>query len=272
MNFDLDALAEEYASRGFVGPIPLISEDLARQVARLVQKESEQSKRLSRLKKILGLPIAFKLFGSSCDPIFATRNRHLDLDMVSKLTKSSSLSTISTKLLHADPVLWRSQVLLQAGTPDTGHSLHRDDYTGIVDDLDAQLSCQIALTESTQDNCMIFLSGSHQLNDDDIESQFGLSRIPLSEKDLYGTSRYKQLSPIAENNIKRIIMKPGEGVFFHPRLIHGSLCKIEIQGTQRSDSPELRTGIVMRITAAGNNVTPKAFAQTLPREDHVVSF
>lgn len=266
-----ESWVRDYKRQGFLGPISLIDENLARKVGQFVCSEVARSKRFSFVKQKLRHTLSYRIFANSSGFTFATRNRHLDNDMISIISLTPLMGHISSVLLSANPVLWRSQMILNTGKTGTGHGLHRDNYIGLVENINDQVSCQIALSTSTHENCMIFLPGSHHIDDDDVSARFGLSAIPLKAEDVYGTNRYRQLDQLPEKSISRIIMRPGECIFFHPKLIHGSSSMAKIQSFDKLDPPSSRQAIVMRIVSESNKVLPKAFAQTLPRKDQPIS-
>jgi len=230
---------EEFRQRGYLGPFT-------------AYQPAEMAEIRAQLEPQVRQPPAG--LGSAATPRHNVRNRHLDLPLVAKICRHPALVERLAALLGPDLLLWRSNFFIQSGMPDDGLPWHQDRYLTLLAEPRTNLSAQFAITESSQENCMVFLPGTHRLSRGELCAKYGLEFQEWSEGGAYGTPRF---APVDDRSLplEPIVMKPGEFVIFDEALLHAS--SVAEQASQR-------IGLAVRVTVPKVRVLPEAFVESLP--------
>jgi NAD(P)-dependent dehydrogenase (short-subunit alcohol dehydrogenase family) len=230
---------EEFRQRGYLGPFA------AYEPAQMAELREQLEPQLQQPPEGLG---------SAATPRHYVRNRHLDLPLVAKICRHPALVERLAALLGPDLLLWRSNFFIQSGMPEDGLPWHQDRYLTLLAEPRTNLSAQLAITESSHENCMVFLPGTHRLSREELCAKYGLEFQEWSEGGAYGTPRFH---PVDHRSLplERIVMKPGEFVIFNEALLHAS--SIAERASQR-------IGLTVRVTIPRVRVLPEAFVESLP--------
>lgn len=201
--------------------------------------------------------------------ILGTRNRHLYDPAVMSLLEQPSLTSRLAICLGNDLVFWRTQAFVLHALRDQGAVAplpwHRDNYLTLLDLPRTNISVHLALTHSTEVNCMRALIGSHRLSDQALSSGYGLNHIEGSEDSGPGTSRYEGDVMVNEPALRHLVMAPGEAYLFNDRLVHAS------SWTANPGKDSVRVAFAIRATTPAVRILPAAFQDSLPREDHPIT-
>ncbi len=260
--------ATEFAKRleldGIVGPFRVCDEIVAEGLAKkFLAIGSELETRAASTSDPAMRQAAMR------DAFLATRNRHLyDPDVMSILEQPSLLSRLAVSLGN-DLVIWRTQAFVQHAYRHERAVAplpwHRDNYLTLLDLPRTNVSVHLALTASTDTNCMRALIGSHRLSDEALSRVYGLNHIEGSENSGPGTSRYEGDVDSGAPGLRHLVMLPGEAYLFNDRLVHAS---------SWTDDPSIvnaRVALAIRTTVPSVKILPQALNESLPREDHAIT-
>ncbi len=230
---------EKFRERGYLGPFA------AYEPAQMAELRAQLEPQVHEPPEGLG---------SAATPRHNMRNRHLDLPLVAKICRHPALVERLAVLLGPDLLLWRSNFFIQSGLPDAGLPWHQDRYLTLLAEPQTNLSAQFAITESSHENCMVFLPGTHRLSRDELCATYGLEFQEWSSGGAYGTPRFH---PVDHRSLplERIVMKPGEFVIFDEGLLHASSV---------AERASQRIGLAVRVTIPQVRVLPEAFVESLP--------
>jgi NAD(P)-dependent dehydrogenase (short-subunit alcohol dehydrogenase family) len=230
---------EVFSQRGYLGPF------VAYEPAQMAEFRDQLEPQVNQPPEGLG---------SAPTPRHNLRNRHLDLPLVAKICRHPALVERLAALLGPDLLLWRSNFFIQSGLPDDGLPWHQDRYLTLLAEPRTNLSAQFAITESSRENCMVFLPGTHRLSRDELCARYGLEFQEWSGGGAYGTPRFH---PIDHRSLplERIVMKPGQFVIFDEALLHASSV---------AERASQRIGLAVRVTVPQVRVLPEAFVESLP--------
>lgn len=171
-------------------------------------------------------------------------NRHLNWAPIKSILARSTLVEAVKEILGPNLIIWRSNIFYQFATQWDSLPWHRDHYPEILSDSTAQVSVQIALTESSRENCLQVLPGSQLLNEQALYEQFGFSVSTRSQ--VAGTIRFSV--PAEPESAFSVVLAPGCAAIFHPGLLHRSSVN-----TTRA-KPTLRVSLTVRFATADNRV------------------
>jgi ectoine hydroxylase-related dioxygenase (phytanoyl-CoA dioxygenase family) len=184
-----------------------------------------------------------------------TRNRHLDLPFVARICSLPAIVDRVAQLFGSDLILWRTQFFLQSGKPSEGLGWHRDLYVNLLEAPRTSLSVHLAVTEASEDNCVLILPGTHTMTTDQICREHGLAPRAGRESNNQGSPQFSGTP--GRGAVKHMPLKPGEFFIFNEALVHASS---EIPKPSRA-----RIAMGMRVTVPSVKVLPLAFADTLPK-------
>jgi len=230
---------EGFRERGYLGPFAAYEPDEMDEIRDLLEQRIHQFRE--------GL-------GSAPTPRHNLRNRHLDLPLVARICRHPALIERLAALLGPDLLLWRSNFFIQSGLPDDGLPWHQDRYLTLLAEPRTNLSAQFAITESSRENCMVFLPGTHRLSRDELCAKYGLEFQEGTEGGAYGTPRFHPVDP-GRLPLEPIVMKPGEFVIFDEALLHASSI---------AERASKRIGLAVRVTVPQVRVLPEAFVESVP--------
>ncbi len=260
--------AAEFAQRldldGIVGPFRVCDEVLAQDLARtFLEVGNKLDSRVAQTNDPAEQQAAMH------EAVLETRNRHLyDADVMSLLQQPSLMSRLAI-CLGNELVFWRTQAFVQhvcrRQSAVAPLPWHRDNYLTLLDLPRTNVSVHLALTSSTETNCMRALIGSHHLSDEVLFRDYGLNHIEGSEKIGPGTSRYEGDVMPGLPALRHLVMAPGEAFLFNDRLLHAS------SWTDDPGIASVRVAFAIRATIPAVRILPPAFQDSLPREDHPIT-
>jgi len=210
----LERSPQEFASSGYVTPYRISTTEKARMTAARVLSALESSQsddRKSLLDKLTGRYLKPRVLSQRT-------NRHFDWRPIAELASAESLLALVRDILGEEVVLWRSNIFVQNASRRSGLPWHRDIYPKLLRDANKQVSVQLALTDTTPDNCLEVLSGSHRLSLDALEEHFGL--VTKNHSKSAGNVSFKGSQDSEPNT--RVVLSPGECILFAPMLLHRS--------------------------------------------------
>lgn len=241
----------QWESDGYVGPFAAYDGDEAARVARSIDRQVLRMLRWrSTFHRLLGLERPNRHWRFQL-----TRNRHLDLPVVARICSLPAIVDRVALLFGSDLILWRTQFFLQSGKPSEGLGWHRDLYVNLLEEPRTSLSVHLAVTEATEDNCVLILPGTHRMTTEQICREHGLGLRAGRESNRQGSPQFGGAP--GSGAVKRVPLKPGEFFIFDEALVHAS-----------SESPNpsrSRVAMGMRVTVPSVRVRPEAFADTLPK-------
>jgi ectoine hydroxylase-related dioxygenase (phytanoyl-CoA dioxygenase family) len=242
----------QWESDGYVGPYAAYDGEEAARVARSIDRQVLRRVRWrSTLHRLLGWKRPDRHWRFQM-----TRNRHLDLPVVARICGLPAIVERVALLFGADLILWRTQFFLQSGKPSEGLGWHRDLYVNLLEAPRTSLSVHLAVTEATEDNCVLILPGTHNMTNDQICSAHGLALVRGRESNLQGSPQFAG-APKRSEAVKRMPLKPGEFFIFNEALAHAS--------SEASNPSRSRIAMGMRVTVPSVRVLPLAFSDTLPK-------
>lgn len=216
----------QWARDGWIGPFPALSADTAAAFAS-----------------------AFDLaFAAAADR--RTMNRHCDLPEVARIVREAAVWDRLAQALGPGLVLWRSNLFL--GNPRL--DWHEDRHANLLGGAPS-VSALLALRDSPADNCTLAVPGSHLLDPDAKAARYGLQRNDQEG----GNIRYA--GRLDEDQFVRLALRAGECIVFPPSLLHASSGYV---GRAAPATPRL--SLVLRVTTTAADISPQAYAPTLPRE------
>jgi NAD(P)-dependent dehydrogenase (short-subunit alcohol dehydrogenase family) len=230
---------EGFRERGYLGPFAAYQPDEMAEIRDLLEQRIPKFREGHR---------------SAATALQQVRNRHLDLPLVARICRHPALVERLAALLGPDLLLWRSNFFIQSGMPDDGLPWHQDRYLTLLAEPRTNLSAQFAITESSRENCMVFLPGTHRLSRAELGAKYGLEFEEWSEGGAYGTPRFHPVDP-GRLPLDPIVMKPGEFVIFDEALLHASSV---------AERASRRIGLAVRVTVPQVRVLPEAFVESLP--------
>jgi NAD(P)-dependent dehydrogenase (short-subunit alcohol dehydrogenase family) len=193
--------------------------------------------------------------GPDAPPIFHVRNRHLDLPLVARLCRHPALVERVASVLGPDLLLWRSNFFNLSGKAGEGLPWHQDRYLTLLAEPRTNISAQLAITEASERNCMLFIPGTHRLTRAQLRKLHGLELMPGSDGGEYGTPGYVTVGSRGRLPLFRVVMEPGQCVIFDESLLHCSSV---------ADEASPRMALAVRVTVPNVHVLPAAFAETQP--------
>lgn len=255
---------KHFEENGFWGPLDALSPSEMEPIKLEVEKEFLRAQQAQKMS----IPI--------------TRNRHLNWSVAAKLCSTQAMVSTVTKILGNDLILWRSNLF--AIPKNTGLAWHRDEYLTLLSEPSQQISVHLAISESTEDNCVCLLPGTHKMKPAEL-IEMGLQKIEGTDKDVYGAPNYTRSSALAIEPVK-MLLKPGQYFLLHPSIVHASSGRT----TESANADNNNTGFTrwkpqfsnfslpysgrlalgIRITIPSVRVFSAAFKETLPRIDKCV--
>jgi chlorinating enzyme len=236
-----------YERQGFVGPIKAFEPEELQEMAQEIFRD---------------------LKAKNFD-FYAKRNRHLNWDIAEQLAMAAPMADLAAEILGPELLLWRTNFFV--GQPGSGIRWHHDEYKKLLSDTVHQLSIHLAISASSEDNCIMLLPGSHAMTREELAA-VGFNFIEGTADRMGGSNYWRD--PAGSAKIVKMISAPGEFFAFHPRLIHASLDLTQHPdarpaaqaATKKQEMP--RIGITLRITVPQNMVFPDAFIKALG--DHAI--
>ena len=224
------ARRREWARRGLIGPVEVLTRSEA---ARIAHEFREQYARSG---------------------IAATRNRHIDLPVLAELCANPNVWEPAHGLLGDDLLLWRTNLFL--GNPRL--PWHEDRHARLFVREAFSLSMLLAIEDSPPDNCTVVVPGSHGLTVPEKEARYGVT----ATRQAGGNVRYA--GDIAAGFREPQPLKAGEMVLFHPGLLHAS------SGFVNGGDPAAtgRMSMSLRVAESGVDLRDEAFPEA--REDRVL--
>lgn len=252
---------KDFEKNGFIGPLEALSPLEMEPIKDEIEQEFLRAQQLN-------IPMI--------------RNRHLNWAVAAKLCSNPSIVASSTKLLDPNLIIWRSALF---AIPDgTGLAWHRDEYFTLLSEPTKQISVHLAISESSEDNCICLLPGSHKMKQAELR-EIGFQMQEGTDKDSYGAPNYFPTDSCSIEPVK-MLLKPGQYFLFHPSLLHASLGRTKDSFNTESERNGFtrwgphrsnfclpyagRLAMALRITVPSVKVFPAAFKETLPRIDKCV--
>ncbi|WP_162040051.1 phytanoyl-CoA dioxygenase family protein [Gloeothece citriformis] len=258
-------ISNNWEENGFIGPIKALTE-----------------------KEILPITNEVRNIISNSKDFLQLRNKHLYSKLIQELCLNEIIINAVKDLMGSNLILWRTQIFKV--NKNQGFGWHQDQYRTLLSEPTKHISLQIALTKSTEDNCVFFIPGSHKMN----SSELNEAGLYLEENCQLNIPQYYRSFKSSIKPVK-MILEPGEFFIFHPSTLHASFdrrkehCKAPKTVNQGSFLPvgrlwnrtvgvfnslnfqsSPRLGVAMRITVPEVKVLPTAFEKTLPRIDKCV--
>lgn len=212
---------EHWEEYGYLKPTNIASKSEMEEVSKSLRNELKSSKHNSMM------------------------NRHHDLPVLSQLICNNKIWDLIEEYLGPNLILWRSALFL--GNPAL--HWHEDRHADLAQGEANNLSLMIALEDTHEDNCTLFVPGSHSLTIAEKEKKYSL-RAEVNEA---GNVRYE--GQIPSKFYKPITMKAGQCILFHPKLLHASSSYV----SEKNDPRSQRANIVLRVTTPQNLISEKAF-------------
>ena len=164
----MDDMTRQYADQGYIGPLTAFTPEemnsIGPQIAADVSSQSE---------------------------LRGWRNRHLDWDLARQLTTAPVIVDTMMKILSPDLLVWRSNFFLVS--PNKGLPWHQDEYNSLLQDPTNHITAHLAITEATENNCLMIILGSHKFTRDSMEND-GFEHIELGKvEERLGTPRYRRI-------------------------------------------------------------------------------
>jgi hypothetical protein len=146
-------------------------------------------------------------------------NRHLDWPLVEQLCLIPAIVNNLSHLMGLNLILWRTEFFAQphkaAGLP-----WHCDEYRKLISDPLGHIAVHLAITEATEDSCVILLPGSHKLDPSKL-SDYGFHAFENSAQNILGVPHYFRHTNSVIKPVK-MLLKPGQYFIFHPSILHAS--------------------------------------------------
>ncbi|WP_353258038.1 phytanoyl-CoA dioxygenase family protein [Prochlorothrix hollandica] len=164
--------------------------------------------------------------------LYVTRNRHFDLKAIAGLCQERAILDPSEDFLGPNLLTWRTHVFF--GPASYGIDWHRDMYWGLLSDPYKQVTVHIAITPSTEDNCLCMLPGSHKMTCEEVEAAFNVrkDRDNHEQAPMYLA---RDDSPV--QGAEKVLLKTGDFIIFHPNIVHTSknldMAAAELKGKPR---------------------------------------
>jgi chlorinating enzyme len=258
----MDDIIRQYADQGYIGPLTAFTPEEMRAI--IPQVEAEMAKQTE---------------------LRGWRNRHLELELAQKLTFAPAIVDTMVNLLGPNLLVWRTNFFVVP--PNKGLPWHQDEYNSLLQDPINHITAHLAITEATENNCLMIIPGSHKYSHETMTDE-GFEHITQGNVEArLGTPRYRRTPGRAPEPV-RIMLKPGQFIVFHPSLMHGSLDNLNVragkpslmqrvknklttpqESTATEGGPD-RLAFGIRATVPENKVLPAAFAETLPRTDKCI--
>ena len=171
-------------------------------------------------------------------------NRHFDIPAVFDLCVQANFLDHMQAILQAEGlVLWRTNIF--SGTPKL--RWHEDHHGNLIEGPDISLSCLVGVTDGDAGNCTLLVPGSHRLSVAEKEARFGIQ----AERMPGGNIRYEGCLPA--NEFVRAPLTAGQGIIFHPALLHASSGFVDCAAGRD------RLSVVFRVTTTRMEVLPRAY-------------
>ncbi|MEB3272428.1 MAG: phytanoyl-CoA dioxygenase family protein [Prochlorothrix sp.] len=169
--------------------------------------------------------------------LYVTRNRHFDQKAIADLSRHPAILEPSEDFLGPNLLTWRTHVFF--GPAAYGIDWHRDMYWGLLSDPYKQVTVHIGITESTEENCLCMLPGSHKMTCEEVEETFNV-RKDRDNHEKAPMYLARDDSPI--RGVHKVILKPGDFIIFHPNIVHTSknltMAAAELKGRPREGFAE----------------------------------
>ena len=249
---------DAFESSGYIGPLEALSENECHDMATAMIEElgdlAERKKPKGVGHKIKRLGMKLGLTTKEHKTSGGKYNRHFDWPLIEALVSNPRILDAVKSTLGPDIVLWRSNIFCQYASDTDSLPWHRDQYNQILHDVDKQVSVQLAISETTKENCLEVLPGSHSMSNEEISEAFKMS---IKENaDPAGNTHYHTNEPLSIPT--QVILNRGEFILFHPDTLHRSSI---------SDGSEaaLRLCVTLRYTVPGNLIsTPERPRKEVP--------
>jgi chlorinating enzyme len=191
-----DELLQTFHQNGFVGPFDGLSLPEVQRYKSEIKQELVGTKDRSRYS-----------------------NRHLDWPVVERLCLIPAVVKHLQQLMGPNLILWRTEFFAQS-CQAAGLPWHCDEYRKLISDPMAHLSVHLAITEATEDSCVILLPGSHKLHSSQL-IEYGFHAFENSTQNILGVPHYfRQMDSIIKP--VKMLLKPGQYFIFHPSILHAS--------------------------------------------------
>lgn len=168
---------------------------------------------------------------------------HLYFSWANKIIFDQKILDVVTKIIGNDVLCWNSLIFHKKANSKSWVSMHQDqNYWGIEEN--KALTVSIALSSSTVENgCLKLLPESHKI-------KFKHEDLSESNNLLARGQSIKYAKDKIEKNFVNIISEPGECVFFHSNIVHGSF-----QNNTNKD----RVLYAMRFLTPDNKINKKLY-------------
>ena len=139
---------------------------------------------------------------------------HLLFNWANEILFEENILKVVKEILGQNVVAWNSLIFMKPPKSKKYVSFHQDqNYWKIK--MDKGLTVQIALSSSTVENgCLQILPGSHNQDYSHLDKK--------DTNNLLARGQEVQLTEKEKNNLKKIILNPGEFCIFHGNIVHGS--------------------------------------------------
>lgn len=139
---------------------------------------------------------------------------HLLFDWANEIIFEKNILEVVKEILGQNVVAWNSLIFMKPPKSKKYVSFHQDqNYWNIK--MDKGLTVQIALSPSSIENgCLQILPGSHNKDYSHLDKK--------DTNNLLARGQEVNLTENEKNNLKKIILNPGEFCIFHGNIVHGS--------------------------------------------------
>ena len=150
-----------------------------------------------------------------CDLVEHKTKTHLYFPWANKIIFEQKILDVVTQIIGDDILCWNSLIFHKKANSKSWVSMHQDqNYWGIDDN--KVLTVSLALSSSTVENgCLKLLPGSHKKKFEHKDLNDSNNLLARGQ-----TIDYKKDK--IESNFVNIVSEPGECVFFHSNMVHGS--------------------------------------------------
>ena len=233
---------QDFASHGHFGPVTLMSPEemgtLRKTISKLIDEKRETEKIYSAVTPENGPD----------DPVETIYDAHLYDEQVRRLATHPTLVALAESMLGSKVNLWRSTFWIKS--PGARRlEWHQDTYKSEGLGSFPNINAWVTIDETTEDNCVWLVSGSHQSIID-----LQTFKSPDYVEKLKTSPRLPEPPVGAPRGVAKMILKSGQCFLFDGRVLHGS---------QPNQSPGRRAGIVIRFIPE-NLVLPNLKSTPIP--------
>ena len=191
----MNTIKETFFDKGFISPIKALDVSTATEI---------KNKYVNFYENI----------SSTREKVEHKSKSHLLFNWANEIIFEKNILSVVKEILGQNIVAWNSLIFMKPPKSKKYVSFHQDqNYWNIK--MDKGLTVQIALSPSTIENgCLQILPGSHNQDYSHLDKK--------DTNNLLARGQEVQLTDKEKNNLKKIILNPGEFCIFHGNIVHGS--------------------------------------------------